>query len=133
MRRTLLKSKLHRATVTETCLHYSGSLTLDRNLMEQADLLPHERIEIYDLTNGSRLATYVIPGQRGSGEVVVNGAAALLVNTGDLVIICSYAEYEEEEALRHEPRVLILNEVNQVVPEIPVAKALTKSLSDSAM
>src|SRR5947199_9630606 len=96
MRRTLLKSKIHRATVTGADLHYEGSISIDARLCEKANLLPYERVEIYDCHNGNRLATYVIYGKEG--EICLNGAAARLVQKGDVVIIASYAEFEEDEA-----------------------------------
>lgn len=114
MRRTLLKSKIHRATITEADLHYVGSMTLDPLLMEAADLLPHERIEVYNVSNGERLATYAIPGERGKGQAVLNGAAARKASPGDLVIICSYAEVEDAEARAHEPRVVFVDENNRI-------------------
>lgn len=116
MRRTLLKSKIHRATVTQADLHYHGSVTIDAELMQAADIVPHERVEIYNITNGERLATYAIEGPAGSGVICINGAAAHLVSAGDLVIITSYAEYTEEEAREHQPTVLLVNEQNQVIP-----------------
>lgn len=115
MRRTLLKSKIHRATVTDADLHYVGSITLDPLLIEAADLLIHERVEIYNVTNGERLATYAIPGEPGKGEVVLNGAAAHKVSPGDLVIICSYADYEDEEAKQHQPTVVFVDNHNRQV------------------
>ena len=116
MRRTLLKSKIHRATVTQADLHYEGSVTIDADLMRAADIAPYERVEIYDITNGHRLATYAIEGPAGSGVICINGAAAHLVRAGDLVIITSYAEYSDDEVRDHEPIVLLVNERNQVVP-----------------
>jgi len=114
MRRTMMKSKIHRATVTEANLHYQGSITIDAALMEAADVLPHERIEIYDLANGNRFATYAIPGAPGRGEICLNGAAAHLAKPGDLVILCTYAEFEDEEARRHRPRVVFVDAENRV-------------------
>ena len=114
MRRTLLKSKIHRATVTEASLHYEGSITLDRSLMEAADLLPFEKVDIYDITNGSRLSTYVIEGTPGSGEIQINGAAAKLVHPGDLVIIASYAEYDQAELDSHQPIVISVDGENRI-------------------
>ncbi len=116
MRRTLLKSKIHRATVTQADLHYEGSVTIDADLMRAADIVPYERVEIYDITNGHRLATYAIEGPAGSGVICINGAAAHLVRAGDLVIITSYAEYSDDEVRDHEPIVLLVNERNEVVP-----------------
>ena len=114
MRRTLLKSKIHRATVTGADLHYEGSLTVDADLLDAADLLPHERVEIYNVTRGGRLATYVIPGEAGGGTICANGAAAHLVREGDLVIIASYAEYDETECLGHEPVVVMVDGANRL-------------------
>lgn len=114
MRRTMMKSKLHRATVTQADLHYVGSLTLDTDLMDAADLLPNEKVQVVDIDNGARLETYVIPGERGSGVVCMNGAAARLVQPGDLVIIISYAELEDEEARRFQPRAVLVGADNRV-------------------
>ena len=118
MRRTLLKSKIHRATVTQADLHYEGSVTIDTELMRQADIVDHEQVDILDITNGHRLTTYAIPAPAGSGEICINGAAAHLVQPGDLVIIVSYAEYDESEIARHKPKVLVVDEHNRVcVPQ----------------
>jgi aspartate 1-decarboxylase len=114
MRRTMMKSKLHRATVTQADLHYVGSLTLDRDLMDAADLLPNEKVQVVDVDNGARLETYVVAGERGSGVVCMNGAAARLVQPGDTVIIISYAEVEDDEARRWEPRAVLLDAGNRV-------------------
>lgn len=114
MRRTLLKSKIHRATVTEANLDYEGSVTIDRDLMDSANIVDHEQVHIYDVTNGSRLSTYAIPGPPGSGVICINGAAAHLVRKGDLVILATYAEFDEQEVRTHRPRVLFVNESNQV-------------------
>ena len=97
MRRTMLKSKIHRATITGSDLHYVGSITIDPDLLEAADILPHEQVHVVDVDNGSRFETYTIAGQRGSGTVQVNGAAARLVHSGDTVIVISYAEYAPED------------------------------------
>jgi aspartate 1-decarboxylase len=110
--RTLLKSKIHRATVTEANLEYEGSITIDAELADAADLLPNERVEIYDVTNGSRLATYVIHGERGSGVIGINGAAAHLVKPGDLVIIASYAQMSTDEATGFQPRICFVDGQN---------------------
>lgn len=115
MRRTLLKSKIHRATVTDADLHYVGSITLDPLLVEAADLVLHEKIEIYNVTNGERFSTYVIEGERGEGEVILNGAAAHRVSPGDLVILCSYAEYDESELADHKPSVVFVDGQNRIV------------------
>ena len=116
MQRFLLKSKIHRATVTDAHLHYEGSVTIDRDLMDLADLIDHEQVQIYDVNNGNRLTTYVIPGDRGSGIICINGAAAHLVHTGDLVIICSYASFEESEAKTFQPRVVLVDAKNRAKP-----------------
>ncbi|MGW9127426.1 aspartate 1-decarboxylase [Paenibacillus chitinolyticus] len=114
MFRTMMKSKLHRATVTEANLNYVGSITIDEDLMELADLLPNEKVQIVNLNNGSRMETYTITGPRGSGCVCLNGAAARLVQPGDVVIIISYALMSEETAAHHVPKVVILGEGNKV-------------------
>ncbi|WP_367140006.1 MULTISPECIES: aspartate 1-decarboxylase [Streptomyces] len=115
MYRTMLKSKIHRATVTGADLNYVGSLTLDPVLMEQADLLPGEQVHIVDVNNGSRLETYVIEGERGSGVVCINGAAARLVAPGDIVIIIAYASVEDAEARALKPRVVFVDGENKAV------------------
>ncbi|MCM2268789.1 MAG: aspartate 1-decarboxylase [Thermoanaerobaculia bacterium] len=115
MRRTLMKSKIHRATVTDANLHYQGSVTLDPLLMEAADILENERVDVLDVTNGNRLTTYAISGAPGRGEVCLNGAAAHLVSKGDLVILVTYAEYDEAEARRHQPTVVFVDERNRAV------------------
>ena len=113
-----MKSKLHRATVTEANLNYVGSITIDRDLMEAADLWENERVQIVNNNNGARLETYVIPGERGSGVICLNGAAARLVQPGDQVIIISYAMMTNEEAKGYEPQVVILGEKNQIVSKL---------------
>lgn len=115
MFRTMFKSKIHRATVTQADLHYVGSVTIDRDLMEAADLLPGEQVQIVDIDNGARLETYVIAGPRGSGVIGINGAAAHLVHPGDLVIIISYAAMSEDEARAFEPRVVHVGRDNKVI------------------
>jgi aspartate 1-decarboxylase len=114
MNRTMMKSKLHRATVTEADLHYQGSVAIDESLLEAADILIHERVEIYNITNGERFATYAIPAPAGSGTIMINGAAAHKARPGDLVIIVSYADYSDAEARRHTPTVLLMKEGNEV-------------------
>jgi aspartate 1-decarboxylase len=115
MQRQMLKSKIHRATVTDCNLHYAGSITIDSELMEQADLLPHELVHVLDVDNGSRFETYVIEGRYGSREMCVNGAAARLVQPGDRVIVVSYGGYSEAELASHEPRVVHVDEDNRVL------------------
>lgn len=114
MLRTILKSKIHRATVTEANLEYEGSITIDEDLLDAADLLPHEKVDIYDITNGSRLSTYVIRGERGSGVTGINGAAAHLVKPGDHVIIASYVQMESDEARSYEPRICFVDSQNRL-------------------
>ncbi len=114
MKRTLLKSKIHRATVTDASLHYEGSITIDPLLMEATDIVEWEQVDVYDINNGNRLTTYAISGKRGSGVICLNGAAARLVQVGDLVIICSYAQYEEDERKTHEPKIVLVNDKNKV-------------------
>lgn len=115
MLRTMMKSKLHRATVTGADLHYMGSITLDPDLMEAADLLDHEKVQVLDIDNGARLETYVIPAEAGSGTIGLNGAAARLVHPRDKVIVISYGEFEEAEAREHEPVVVFVDEDNRPV------------------
>jgi aspartate 1-decarboxylase len=114
MMRVMMKSKIHRATVTEADLNYVGSLTIDRDLMEAADLLPNERVQIVNNNNGERLETYVIEGARGSGIICMNGAAARLAHPGDIIIVISYAMMEEKEARVHQPKVVLVDKTNQV-------------------
>ena len=113
--RTMLKSKIHRATVTQADLHYVGSVAIDRDLMDAANLLEGEKVAIADITNGARLETYVIPGPRGSGTISINGAAAHLVQPGDLVIIMNYASFEDAEAKAWKPIVVHVDEKNRIV------------------
>jgi aspartate 1-decarboxylase len=114
MFRTMLKSKIHRATVTQADLHYVGSVTIDADLLDAADLLPGEQVAIVDITNGARLETYVIEGERGSGIIGINGAAAHLIHAGDLVIIISYATMETNDAKAYEPRVVFVDKDNKI-------------------
>jgi aspartate 1-decarboxylase len=114
MLRTMLKSKIHRATVTQADLHYVGSVTVDEDLMDAADLLAGEQVAIVDITNGARLETYVIAGRRGSGVIGINGAAARLVHTGDLVILIAYAVMETAQARSFQPRVVFVDAGNRI-------------------
>ena len=114
MLRTLMKSKIHRATVTQADLHYVGSVTVDEDLLEAADLLPGELVHVVDVTNGARLETYTIPGRRGSGVIGINGAAAHLVHPGDVVILIAYGQMETAEARTFEPRVVFVDADNRV-------------------
>ena len=111
----MLKSKIHRATVTGSDLHYVGSITVDADLLEAADILEHELVHVLDVDNGARFETYTIAGQRGSGEIKINGAAARLVHTGDTVIVVSYADYEREELETYEPVVVHVDKDNRIV------------------
>jgi aspartate 1-decarboxylase len=113
MRRLMMKSKIHRATVTDANLDYEGSLTIDADLMDAADILANEQIHVWDVTNGTRLVTYALPGARGSGEVCVNGAGAHLIKPGDLVIIATYAEMKDKEAREYEPTVILVDAHNR--------------------
>jgi len=115
MKRVLLKSKIHRATVTEANLAYNGSVTIDQELMEAADIVEYEQVQIYNITSGNRLTTYAITGEPGSGVICINGAAAHLVKPQDLVIIASYAEYKEKEARGHQPKVVLVDQQNYPV------------------
>ena len=123
MRRTMMKSKIHRATVTDANLHYIGSVTVDPELMRAADILENERVDVLDITNGNRLTTYAIPGAPGRGEICLNGAAAHLVSRGDLVILVTYAEFEEEEARQHVPVTIFVDENNRILSGAQAQKA----------
>jgi aspartate 1-decarboxylase len=111
----MLKSKIHRATVTEANLDYEGSITIDSELLEAADILPHEKVQVVDVTNGARLETYVIAGEGGTGIICLNGAAAHLIHKGDTVIIISYMLAEDKEAQKLVPKVLYVNERNKLI------------------
>jgi aspartate 1-decarboxylase len=115
MQRHMLKSKIHRATVTACDLHYAGSITIDSGLMDRADLLPGELVHVLDVDNGARFETYVIEGGPGSGDICLNGAAARLVQPGDRVIVVSYGVYSGDELEHHAPRVVHVNERNEVL------------------
>jgi aspartate 1-decarboxylase len=112
MIRHLLKSKIHRATVTEANIEYEGSVTIDRNLLDAADILPYERVDIWNCTNGNRLTTYVIEGERGEGQICINGAAAHLMKPGDLVIIASWADVPDAEAHGFEVKRIFVDHEN---------------------
>jgi aspartate 1-decarboxylase len=115
MTRTMLKSKIHRATVTDADLHYVGSITIDPDLLEAADILEHEQVHVVDIDNGARLETYTIAGERGSGEMKINGAAARLVHRGDTIIVISYAQYAAQEMEHYEPRVVHVDRENKII------------------
>lgn len=112
--RTMVRSKIHRATVTSADLHYVGSITIDSTLLEAADILPFERVQVVNVNNGNRLETYAIAGEAGSGVIQLNGAAAHLVNVGDLVIIMSYAQVEEPIPSNWQPTVVLVDEQNAI-------------------
>lgn len=116
MDRKMLKSKIHRATVTGADLHYEGSITIDKDLLEAADIIPYEAVCIWDVDNGSRFETYAIEGERGSGVICINGAAARMVAPKDLVIIASFVNMENAEALKHEPKLVFVDEKNRMLP-----------------
>ena len=122
MRRRMMKSKIHRATVTDANLNYVGSITVDRDLMDAADLLEFEQVAVVDIDNGARFETYVIEGPRGSGEICLNGAAARLVHPGDKVIVISYADYDAAE-LQHgfEPTIVHVDDANREVREFKIS------------
>ena len=127
MIRTMLKSKIHRATITDSDLHYVGSITVDPDLLEAADILVNEQVAVVDVDNGARFETYTIAGTRGSGEIKVNGAAARLVHTGDTVILISYGAYDESDLAVYEPRVVHVDRSNRIV----AIDADVASLNDS--
>ncbi len=114
---TLLKAKLHRATVTQTDIDYNGSITIDLDLLDASGILLNEQVDVLNINNGARFTTYAIAGERGSGIIGINGAAARLVQKNDLVIICSYAQMDEKEARNFEPRVILLDEQNKPITE----------------
>jgi aspartate 1-decarboxylase len=112
MKLTMFKSKLHQMKVTEANLHYEGSITIDQDLLDEAGILPYEKVQVLNITNGSRLETYTIPGERNSRVCCLNGAAARLTQVGDRIIVISYAEMTPEEAKEHKPKVVIVDENN---------------------
>jgi len=116
--RTMLKSKIHRATVTDGNIDYEGSITIDTKLIEAADMLPYEQVQVLNINNGARFSTYVIEGEPGSGEICLNGAAARLAVRGDLVIILTYTDMPEEEARNYKPRIVLVDEKNAVVKDL---------------
>ena len=114
----MLKAKLHRATVTEANLNYTGSITIDRHLIDESGLLPHEKVQIVNINNGARFETYVIEGPRNSGIICLNGAAARLVQPGDKIIVMAYVQLTPEEAKGFEPKVLLLNDDNTILERL---------------
>jgi aspartate 1-decarboxylase len=123
----MLKSKIHRATITASDLHYVGSITIDPDLLEAADILEHEQVHVVDVDNGARFETYTIAGERGSGAIQVNGAAARLVHDGDTIIVISYAQYSREEMEHYEPVVVHVDRENKIIDvDAAVATLLTR-------
>src|SRR6476660_4987496 len=114
MRRVMFKSKIHSATVTQADLDYEGSVTIDANLLEAADILPNERVDVWNVTRGTRLSTYAMLGEAGSGVICINGAAAHLMKPGDLVIIATFAEMDEAEARTYKPKAVLVDEKNRI-------------------
>ncbi|MFZ2051933.1 MAG: aspartate 1-decarboxylase [Solirubrobacteraceae bacterium] len=131
MQRVMLKSKIHRATVTDCDLHYVGSITVDADLLEAADILEHEQVHVVDIDNGARFETYTIAGARGSGEIKLNGAAARLVHSGDTIIVISYAQYDEVDLEHYEPKVVhVQAKTNRIITvDDAVATLLTQSVN----
>ena len=135
MRRRMFKSKIHRATVTQADLHYEGSVTIDQDLLDRADIIPHEAVDVWNVTRGTRLTTYALSGERGSGVICINGAAAHLNHPGDLVIIATFSDMEDAEARRHVPKVVRVDAKNrpladaQQLPEVPGPGAPAVSVS----
>lgn len=125
MLRTVMNGKLHRARVTEADLNYIGSITIDQDLMDVAGIIPNEKVQVVNNNNGARFETYVIPGERGSGTICLNGAAARLVQPGDIVIIISYCMLDEEELKTHQPKVVVLDENNNIIERIGEEKEKT--------
>lgn len=115
MQRIMLRAKIHRASVTQCDLNYEGSCGIDLDLLDAAGMRPYEKIELYNVNNGERFSTYIIPGKRGSGEISLNGAAARCAQLGDLLIICTYGPMTEEEIDAHQPKVIIVDEQNRIV------------------
>ncbi len=125
---TMLKSKIHRATVTGADVDYEGSITVDKELMGVAKLIEYERVDIYNISNGQRFSTYVIKGEQGKGEICLNGAAARLVSVGDLIIICSYSHHDEKEVGKHKPVIVHVDEKNRI-KEIKIVGMLSKNVT----
>ena len=114
MLRNFLRSKIHRARVTQADLNYEGSITVDVNLLEAADIVPFEKVDIYNVTNGNRISTYVIPGVKDSGKICINGAAARLVNPGDIVILCCYGLFTAEDIAQHSAKIVLVDDDNKI-------------------
>lgn len=130
MRRTMLKSKIHRATITGSDLNYVGSITIDADLLDAADILEHEQVHVVDVDNGSRFETYTIAGERGSGVIQVNGAAARLVHSGDTIIVISYGEYSRKDLESYQPTVVHVDRANAIIQvDDAVGQLLTEARS----
>jgi len=114
MQRFMLKSKIHRATVTDADLHYEGSISIDEKLLEEANMVPYEKVAIYDIDNGARFSTYIIKGKRNSGTICLNGAAARMVAKGDLIIIATYVMVDDEEAKKWKPKCVLVDAQNKI-------------------
>jgi len=125
MLRVMMKSKIHRATITQADLHYEGSLTIDGDLMRAADILPYEMVHVYNVSNGERFETYAIGGEAGSGIICLNGAAARRGQPGDLIIITTYATYDAGELSRHQPKVVLVDAANRLKDTASAEKPLT--------
>ncbi len=122
MLRKLLRCKIHRARVTQADLNYEGSITIDTDLLEEAGMVPFEVVDVLNVSNGNRLTTYVIPGEAGSGKICINGAAARLVNVKDVIIICCYGDFNEEEMENHAAQIVLVDENNDVVRSVSKSK-----------
>jgi aspartate 1-decarboxylase len=135
MLRTMCKGKIHRATVTQADLNYIGSITIDQDLLDAANIYPYEKVQVVNINNGSRLETYTIAGARGSGVICLNGAAARLNAPGDLVIIISYADYDEQEIRQLTPRVVFVDAENRLVEtkQVPLAEMLPEPVLETVM
>ena len=133
MQRTMCKGKIHRATVTQANLNYVGSITIDADLLEAADIYPYEKVQVVNVTNGSRLETYTIAGARGSGVICLNGAAARRAAEGDIVIIISYGQYNEEEIRLLEPRIVFVDADNRITEKkrVPLVEMLPETLTEA--
>ena len=133
MQRTMCKGKIHRVTVTQANLHYIGSITIDQDLLEASDIYPYEMVQVVNITNGSRLETYAIAGARGSGVICLNGAAARLNSVGDLVIIISYGQYDEQEIRSLVPHVIFVDEENHIteVKHVPLNEMLPEAYAEA--
>ncbi len=133
MLRTMCKGKIHRATVTQANLNYIGSITIDQDLLEAADIYPYEKVQVVNVTNGARLETYTIAGARGSGVICLNGAAARLTAEGDIVIIINYAQFNEEEIRTLEPQIVFVDEQNHITEKksVPLIEMLPDAMQES--